>query len=95
MCSLSVCLSVYVCVCVCLCSYLTRTRNTIKQHLNARLVFVCNSTQLAMLHVLAIIDISMALQSCPVVGLSGRVSKEAPYGLLAEASPFSCLPRQW
>lgn len=90
MCSLSVC----VCVCVCLCSYLTRTRNTIKQHLNARLVFVCNSTQLAMLHVLAIIDISMALQSCPVVGLSGRLSKEAPY-VLAEASPFSCLPRQW
>lgn len=34
MCSLSVCVG------VCLCSYLTRTRNTIKQHLNARLVFV-------------------------------------------------------
>lgn len=37
--------AIYVCalclsVCVCLCSYLTRTRNTIKQHLNARLVFV-------------------------------------------------------
>lgn len=34
------CLSLCVGVCVCLCSYLTRTRNTIKQHLNARLVFV-------------------------------------------------------
>lgn len=93
MCSLSVCLSVYVCVRVCLCSYLTRTRNTIKQHLNARLVFVQLDTtrHVACARNNWYFNGPTELSGCRVVG---GYRWEAPY-VLAEASPFSCLPRQW
>lgn len=82
MCSLSVCVG------VCLCSYLTRTRNTIKQHLNARLVFV----QLDTTRHVACARNNWYFNGPTELSACRRLST-APC-VLADASPFACLPRQ-